>query len=83
MVRSGPEKDDLIAEYKETLHMIPCSHFNKGKGECPFRNSCNYAHRLPNGDLYEYPWMDDRRYTTDGEWVQDDEPTLAERMGMI
>lgn len=82
-VRSGPDKEDLIDQYKETLHDIPCKHFNKGKGDCPFKNSCNYAHKLANGDRYEYPWMDDRRFTTDGEWIEDEEPTLAERMGMI
>jgi hypothetical protein len=83
MVKSGEAKDELIESYKENLHNIPCKHFNKGRGECPFLNSCNYAHILPSGEHYEYPWLDDRRFTTDGEWIMDDEPTLAERMGMI
>jgi E3 ubiquitin-protein ligase makorin len=52
MCKSGPDKDELIDEYKGTLGLIHCKHFNKGKGECPFRNSCNYAHKLPNGDDY-------------------------------
>jgi E3 ubiquitin-protein ligase makorin len=58
LVKSGPEKEDLISEYKEVLKEIPCRLFNKGKGECPFRNSCNYAHVLPDGTAYEYPWKD-------------------------
>jgi E3 ubiquitin-protein ligase makorin len=83
MVNSGPDKDELMQAYKDNLKAIQCKHFNMGKGECPFRNSCNYEHRLPNGDLYEYPWDDAKRYTVDGEWIDDYEPTLAERMGMI
>jgi hypothetical protein len=30
VVKSGPEKDDLIQEYKDILKSIPCKHFNKG-----------------------------------------------------
>lgn len=46
VIKSGPEKDDLIADYKAVLKSIPCRHFMKGRGECPFMNSCNYAHTL-------------------------------------
>lgn len=49
MVKSGPEKDELVAEYKAVLKEIPCKHFNKGKGNCPFMNSCMYAHIMPDG----------------------------------
>jgi E3 ubiquitin-protein ligase makorin len=83
MVKSGPDKEELIAEYKGALTEIACKHFNKGKGDCPFRNSCNYSHKLPDGTIYQYPFDDNKRFTADGEWVEDSEPTLAERMGMI
>ena len=56
MVNSGPDKDALIEEYAASLAEIPCKHFNFGKGQCPFLNSCKYEHRLKNGDVYEYPW---------------------------
>ena len=82
MVRSGPEKEDLFEEYKEVIKQIPCRLFNKGKGECPFLNSCNYAHLLPNGTPYEYPWRD-IKINEDGEWEDDVEPTLAERFGNL
>lgn len=36
LVKSGPEKTDLIEEYKEVLKAIPCRIFNKGKEDCPF-----------------------------------------------
>lgn len=52
VIKSGPEKDDLIEDYKEALKNIPCKHFNRGKGACPFMNSCNYAHIMPDGTLY-------------------------------
>lgn len=66
MVNTGPDKDELIREYKETLKELPCKHFEKGKGSCPFKNSCNYAHLLPNGQQYEYPYDDIK--LIDGEW---------------
>ena len=65
-VSSGPDKDCLIEEYKATLAAIPCKHFAKGKGECPFRNSCMYAHKLRDGTDYEYEWVDNFKYV-DGE----------------
>jgi E3 ubiquitin-protein ligase makorin len=32
MIKSGPEKDELLDEYREVVSEIPCKHFNKGKG---------------------------------------------------
>ena len=63
----GPDKQQLIEEYKQTIKEIPCKHFNKGKGECPFRNSCLYAHKLKNGDDYEYEWVDNFKYDEHGQ----------------
>jgi E3 ubiquitin-protein ligase makorin len=80
LVKSGPEKTSLVEEYKEVLKEIPCRLFNKGKGECPFMNSCNYSHRLPDGTVYEYPWKD-VKLNEMGEWEDDHELTLAERFG--
>ena len=82
MVMSGPEKDELIEEYNSALKEIPCKHFNFGKGQCPFLNSCKYEHRLKNGQLYEYPWQDNMKYS-DGRWQEDIETTLADRIGFI
>ena len=82
MVRSGPEKDDLVEEYKENVAAIPCKHFNRGKGACPFMNSCFYAHLLPDGTKYVYPWKDNK-INANGEWEDDEDSTLAERIGSV
>ena len=78
LIKSGPEKDDLIEEYKAVLKEIPCKHFNKGLGKCPFMNSCLYAHYLMDGTAYEYPWKDNKMNEY-GEWEDDHEITLADR----
>lgn len=80
MVNKGADKDALVEEYQEALREIPCKHFNKGQGVCPFRNSCNYAHVMPDGCVYEYPWTDIK--IIEGEWVNEREPTLADRIDM-
>jgi len=82
LVMSGPSKQALVDEYKEVLKEIPCRLFNKGKGECPFMNSCNYTHKLPDGTLYEYPWKD-VKLNEQGEWEDDRDLTLAERFGNL
>jgi len=82
LVKSGPEKDDLFEDYKEALSEIPCRLFNKGQGLCPFRNSCLYAHLSPDGTLYEYPW--ETKVMNDyGEWEDDSDQTLAQRIGQF
>ena len=45
-------------------------------------NSCLYAHLLPNGTPYEYPWKD-TKLNENGEWEDDIEPTLAQRLGSL
>ena len=79
--RSGPEKDELIEEYRDALMEIDCRHFNKGHGECPFLNSCMYSHILPNGEYFEYERRDDYKYDEYGEQLEDSEVTLADRLG--
>ena len=81
MVNSGTDKDHLIDEYNDTLLEIPCKHFNQGKGKCPFLNSCKYEHRLKNGELYTYPWSENK--IVEGNWQEDVEQTLADRMGFF
>ena len=81
MVNSGPDKDALIEEYEETLRQIPCKHYNQGKGTCPFQNSCKYAHINKKGEVFEYPWAENK--IVEGSWQTDIEPTLADRIGFI
>ena len=57
--------------------------FNKGKGECPFRDSCMYSHLTKQGEEFAYGFAQDRVVDSEGQWVEDQEPTLAERMGMV
>lgn len=78
-VKSGPDKEDLIDEYKEWLGGIPCKLFNKGDGECPFKDSCFYRHETKDGELFEYGWVDTKNKFINGEWVEDTEQTLADR----
>ena len=79
----GGDKDALIDDYKATLKEIPCRLFNKGKGECPFRDSCMYSHAKKDGTEFEYGYAQDKIIDSEGQWVDDHEPTLAERMGMV
>jgi len=79
MIKAGPEKDDLVDEYKRALEQIPCRHFNKGKGVCPFMNSCMYSHELMDGSKYEYPWKENK-INEMGEWEDDYQGTLAESL---
>lgn len=71
----------MMEEFKESMADIPCSFFNQGKGECPFRNSCFYAHILPDGEYYEYD-VQVKYYNEDGELVveseREKERTLAD-----
>jgi hypothetical protein len=76
-------KEQLMEEYQGVLSEIPCRLFNKGKGECPFRNSCFYAHLDENGNEFEYEWKDDMVATTEGAWVEDQDLSLAQRMGLV
>jgi len=81
MIHEGPLKDELLDEYCAALAEIPCMHFNKGKGYCPFQNSCFYAHYLANGDWYEYPFKE-TYIDEDGTIKEYVEPeiTLADRI---
>jgi hypothetical protein len=79
MVVSGHEKDDLMEDYKESIGKIPCRHFNQGTGMCPFMNSCFYAHEI-GGVKYLYPYKENK-INEYGEWENDEEQTLADRIG--
>ena len=85
MIKGGEQKDQLIEEYTDALYEIPCRHFNKGKGYCPFQNSCYYAHYLENGEYYEYPFKE-TYIDEDGvlhEVLESEQETLADRIGII
>lgn len=49
--RNGEEKSRVIDAYRERLSKIPCRHFDRGDGHCPFGSSCFYEHRYANGEL--------------------------------
>lgn len=81
MMYDGPLKDQLLDEYCGALAEIDCKHFNKGKGYCPFQNSCFYAHYLDNGDWYDYPHKQNY-IDEDGKLreYKEEETTLADRI---
>lgn len=83
VIRSGPEKDDLIYDYKDAIADMDCRHFQKGSQKCPFLNSCLYAHRLPDGTYFEYDRdYDQYKYNEFGEQFEDQEGTLADNFGL-
>lgn len=43
------EKLKIVEAYKRKVGEIDCKYFNYGNGECPFSNSCFYAHRTRTG----------------------------------
>ena len=85
MIFDGEMKEKLIEEYTDYIAEIPCIHFNQGKGYCPFQNSCFYAHYLPNGEWYEYPFAQ-TYIDEDGEMHEygkdGGERTLADALGL-
>ena len=44
----------------------PCRHFDEGRGECPFNDSCFYKHALPDGTSAP-PSKPRKRENADGE----------------
>lgn len=77
LITNQADKEDLVEEYKEVLSELPCRMFNKGDGECIFKDSCHYKHETRDGKLFEYGWVNNK--FQDGEWVPDTEQTLADR----
>lgn len=46
-----PEMKRLfIVRANERMKMMNCRYFNKGRGACPFGNTCLYLHALNNGE---------------------------------
>lgn len=48
---TGAAKNEMRASYLSRLSSIPCKHFNKGHGRCPYAPECNYAHLNADGTL--------------------------------
>lgn len=48
-------REQLLLQYRTKLKTIPCKHFNFGQGECPFSESCMYAHLDASGNPVESP----------------------------
>nr|XP_023012768.1 probable E3 ubiquitin-protein ligase makorin-1 [Leptinotarsa decemlineata] len=45
------EKDTFIDKQRKKMKKRDCGYFKKGKGTCPFGNTCLYLHALPNGEV--------------------------------
>jgi len=48
-VVDGGRKAAINSEYTRSQKVIPCRHWDLGRGKCPFGTSCHYAHLLPDG----------------------------------
>jgi len=59
-------KAALIDEVQASKQSIPCKHWNYGRGECPFGDSCFYAHYNPDGTLYQGSTNHSFRMDADG-----------------
>ncbi|XP_051852423.1 probable E3 ubiquitin-protein ligase makorin-1 isoform X1 [Antechinus flavipes] len=47
-VSKGPEKEQLIKNFKDRTSQIQCKFFIQRKGRCPFKSDCIYQHQFPN-----------------------------------
>lgn len=43
------EKNEFIGKEKSWMQTIDCRYFRKGRGKCPFGNTCLYLHALRDG----------------------------------
>jgi len=50
-VLNPDRKKILVQKYKDHIGKIPCIHFNRAKGVCPFGSSCFYAHLNEDGSM--------------------------------
>ncbi|XP_074167285.1 putative E3 ubiquitin-protein ligase makorin-1 isoform X2 [Sminthopsis crassicaudata] len=46
-VSKGPEKEQLIKNFKDRTSQIHCKFFIQRKGRCPFKSDCIYQHQFP------------------------------------
>lgn len=67
MVVDVHRKECLIDQYKSRLGAIPCRHFNRGRGACPFGSSCFYAHVDEDGNEVNESVSLRHRSNADGE----------------
>lgn len=50
-LKCGPEKKELICNYKKNCSSIPCRYYKPGRRpECPFGEYCFYKHGRANGE---------------------------------
>ncbi|KAI7692784.1 hypothetical protein SSS_05583 [Sarcoptes scabiei] len=47
--KEGDQKQKLIDDYKKALGSKHCKYFKRGKGRCPFDETCFYKHEYPDG----------------------------------
>ncbi|CAH1169278.1 unnamed protein product [Phyllotreta striolata] len=52
-LESKEDKDSFIAGKRERMKKLPCKFFRRGKGKCPFGNTCLYMHALPSGKVLD------------------------------
>ncbi|TPX33221.1 hypothetical protein SmJEL517_g03821 [Synchytrium microbalum] len=56
------EKERVIEIYQQKLATMDCKHFDNGRGQCPFGNSCFYRHAYADGSLEQVK----KRWVTGG-----------------
>ncbi|KAG6844636.1 hypothetical protein H0H87_005293 [Tephrocybe sp. NHM501043] len=58
--KDGPEKQQIVQKYKDSMARVPCKHFastkakNPNKPMCPFGKDCFYQHLNEDGTPYTF-----------------------------
>uniref|UniRef100_A0A7S3V1L3 RING-type E3 ubiquitin transferase n=1 Tax=Aplanochytrium stocchinoi TaxID=215587 RepID=A0A7S3V1L3_9STRA len=76
MVKDPNRKQRLIDEYRQKMSTLECKHFQRGKGVCPFGNSCFYAHLNPDSTLAQSYGIPRSFKTAEGSTHVETKPTL-------
>lgn len=83
------EKLNFIDSHRKRMKTQDCKYFRKGKGKCPFGNTCLYLHSLANGLVVDVGPPSPRRHGLDSVvereseilqqllyWINDDDDVL-------
>ncbi|EJU03864.1 hypothetical protein DACRYDRAFT_94059 [Dacryopinax primogenitus] len=71
-----PKKQEMVAAYKASMARVPCRYFasslqrNPPRPYCPYGRECFYEHKLPTGEVHEFPHGADYYMTVQRERTQ-------------
>ncbi|KAG5896160.1 hypothetical protein JTB14_015863 [Gonioctena quinquepunctata] len=62
------------------MKLKDCLYFRKGKGKCPFGNTCLYLHALPNGKVLDVGPPQPRRRRGEATWALESEAEMLQQI---